>query len=71
MKPEHRFRNLPVTLRVPLVMAALMVRLGLMASQGVLAALGRAPDARLSETARLHVKGLSVALGPSVLRQDM
>ncbi|MFN4192077.1 MAG: sensor histidine kinase [Tabrizicola sp.] len=66
-----RFRDLPVTLRVPLVMAGLMILLGLLASQSVLSALGRVQDARLSETARLHVEGLSVALGPSVLRQDV
>ncbi len=66
-----RFRDLPVTARVPLVTAALMILLGLVASQIVLAALGRVQDARLSETARLHLEGLSVALGPSVLRQDV
>lgn len=71
MKPVQRFRNLPVTLRVPLITAALMILLGLMASQSVLTTLGRVQDARLSETARLHVEGLSVALGPSVLRQDV
>ncbi|WP_259444936.1 sensor histidine kinase [Neotabrizicola shimadae] len=52
-------------------MAGLMVLLGFLASQSVLSALGRVQDARLSETARLHVEGLSVALGPSVLRQDV
>lgn len=66
-----RFRNLPVTVRVPLITAALMIILALVASQGVLGALGRVQDARLSETARLHVEGLTVALGPSVLRQDV
>ncbi|KAB2884099.1 MAG: HAMP domain-containing histidine kinase [Albidovulum sp.] len=66
-----RFRDLPVTLRVPLVTAAMMILLGIVASQGVLAALGRVQVARLSEIARLHVEGLSVALGPSVLRQDV
>jgi signal transduction histidine kinase len=71
MRHVPRFRNLPVTLRVPLVMAALMILLGFLASQSVLSALGRVQDARLSETARLHVEGLSVALGPSVLRQDV
>lgn len=71
MKPLLRFRSLPVTLRVPLITAALMILLGLVASQGVLAALGRVQDARLAETARLHVEGLSIALGPSVLRQDV
>jgi signal transduction histidine kinase len=67
----RRFRDLPITLRVPLIMAALMIALGLVASYGVLTALGRVQDARLSETARLHMEGLSVALGPSVLRQDV
>ena len=71
MRAVPRFRDLPVTLRVPLVMAGLMVLLGFLASQSVLSALGRVQDARLSETARLHVEGLSVALGPSVLRQDV
>lgn len=71
MRPVPRFRDLPVTLRVPLVMAAMMILLGFLASQSVLSALGRVQDARLSETARLHVEGLSVALGPSVLRQDV
>ncbi|AMY68849.1 histidine kinase dimerization/phospho-acceptor domain-containing protein [Frigidibacter mobilis] len=71
MKPLQRFHNLPVTLRVPLVTAALMILLGLVASQSVLSTLGRVQDARLAETARLHVEGLSVALGPSVLRQDV
>lgn len=71
MRPVPRFRDLPVTLRVPLVMAGLMILLGFLASQSVLSALGRVQDERLSETARLHVEGLSVALGPSVLRQDV
>jgi signal transduction histidine kinase len=47
-----------------------MVTLGFIESQGVLAALGRVQDARLAETARFHAEGLSVALGPSVLRQE-
>jgi signal transduction histidine kinase len=65
------FQNLPVTLRVPVVTATLMIALGLVASQGVLAALRHVQDARLVETAQLHVEGLSVALGPFVLRQDV
>lgn len=64
------FQNLPVTLRVPIVTAALMTALGVLASQGVLSALGRVQASRLRETAQLHVEGLSVALGPAVLRQD-
>jgi signal transduction histidine kinase len=71
MTPLGRFRALPVTVRVPLVMAGLMLVLGLVASHSVLTALGRLQDARLSETGRLHVEGLSVALGPFVTRQDV
>ena len=66
-----RLRNLPVTVQVPMVAAAMMVALGLVASQGVLTVLGRVQDARLRETSRLHVEALSVALGPFVLRQDV
>jgi signal transduction histidine kinase len=64
-------RRLPLTIRLPLVAAALMVLVGLIASQQVLAALGRVQDARLRELAQLHVGGLSVALGPLVLRRDV
>lgn len=65
------FRNMPVTLRVPVVTAAMMIALGVVASQGVLIALRQVQDSRLVETARLNIEGLSVALGPFVLRQDV
>lgn len=71
MRGITHFRDLPVTARVPLVTAGLMIVLGLVASQGVLTALGRVQEARLSETARMHVEGLAIALGPSVLRRDV
>jgi signal transduction histidine kinase len=66
-----RFRNLPLTVRVPAITAVLMLVLGVVAAQGVLAALSRVQAARLAETAQLHVQGLSMALAPSVLRQDV
>jgi signal transduction histidine kinase len=66
-----RFRQLPLTLRLPLLTAGLMVVVGLIASQQVLSALGRVQDARLRELAQLHVDGLSLALGPFVLRRDV
>ena len=56
---------------MPLLTAALMVALGVVASQQVLAALDRLQDARIREIARLHVETLSVALGPHVLRDDV
>lgn len=63
--------SLPISVRVPLLSAVLMVLVGLIASHQVLTALTRAQEARLQELMRLHVDGLSVALGPSVLREDV
>ncbi|WP_296763960.1 HAMP domain-containing sensor histidine kinase [Sediminimonas sp.] len=65
------FARLPISVRVPIMSAALMVLVGLIASHQVLTALTRAQEARLEELMRLHVDGLSVALGPSVLREDV
>lgn len=62
---------MPLSLRVPVLAAGLMVMVGLVASQQVLSALGTVQDARLRELARLHIDGLSVALGPFVLRKDV
>ncbi len=67
----HRLTTLPLSLRLPLLGAAMMLLVGIVASQQVLSALGRVQDARLQELARLHVEGLSVALGPLVLRRDI
>jgi signal transduction histidine kinase len=64
-------RSLPLTMRAPLMAAAMTVLVGVVASQQVLSALRDAQEARLREFARLHVDGLSVALGPAVLRRDV
>jgi signal transduction histidine kinase len=66
-----RLLRLPLAIRLPLLAAGLMVIVGLTASQQVLSALGRVQDARLRELAQLHVDGLSLALGPFVLRRDV
>lgn len=63
--------GLPLSLRVPLIAAGLMVLVGVVASQQVMATLGSVQEERLRELARLHVDGLSVALGPAVLRRDV
>lgn len=63
--------GIPITLRVALAMGALMIVLGLVASQQVLRSLSRLHDDRLREIARLHIEGLSVALGPLVLHKDV
>ncbi|RYH07221.1 HAMP domain-containing sensor histidine kinase [Tropicimonas sp. IMCC6043] len=66
-----RFGTWPITIRVALATAGLMVLFGLVASQQVLSTLGRLQDARLQEYARLHVEGLAVALGPFALHKDV
>jgi signal transduction histidine kinase len=63
--------RLPIAVRVPLMGAAMMLLAGLVASQQVLTALTRTQEARLEELTRQHVSGLSLALGPAVLRQDI
>ena len=63
--------GLPLSLRVPLIAAGLMVLVGVVASQQVMATLGSVQEERLRELARLHVDGLTVALGPAVLRRDV
>lgn len=63
--------RMPLSLKVPLLASALMVLVGVVASQQVLASLARVQDARIRELARQHVEGLSVAIGPLVLREDV
>lgn len=65
------FNDVPITLRIALAMGGLMIVLGLVASQQVLRTLSRLHDDRLREITRLHVEGLSVALGPFVLHKDV
>jgi len=63
--------GLPLSLRVPLIAAGMMVLVGIVASQQVMATLGVVQEERLRELARLHVDGQTVALGPAVLRRDV
>jgi signal transduction histidine kinase len=64
-------RRIPLSLRVPLLAAGLMILVGIIASQQVLSTLGQVQDARIREFAQLQVEALSVALGPHVLRDDV
>ncbi len=65
------WRTWPVTVRVGLATSALMILLGLIASQQVLSTLSRLQNERLREVAQSHVDGLTVALGPFVLHRDV
>lgn len=66
-----RFRDTPLSVRMPLLAAAMMVLVGVIASQQVMSALAVVQEGRLRELARMHIEGLAVALGPSVLRRDI
>jgi signal transduction histidine kinase len=63
--------RLPLATRVPLIAAVMMALVGLVASWLVLSALDRVQGERLQELAALHLDGLSVAVGPMVLRRDI
>ncbi|MGV8988741.1 MAG: ATP-binding protein [Cypionkella sp.] len=65
------FQRIPISLRVPALTALLMITLGILASQQVLTSLSGLQDDRVRETALQHISGLSVALGPQVLRKDV
>ena len=65
------WREWPVTLRVAIATGALMVLLGLIASQQVLSTLSSLQNERLREVAQSHVGGLKVALGSFVLHRDV
>lgn len=64
-------RRLPLALRAPLLAAGLMVVLGLVASQLVLAGLARSQERQLVELAQLEFDGLTAALAPLVPRDDI
>lgn len=66
-----QFAAIPLSIKLPLLAAAMMVLVGTVASQQVLRSLAQVQDARIQELARMHVEGLSVALGPLVLRHDI
>ena len=65
------WRAWPVTIRVALATGAMMVLLGLIASQQVLSTLTTLQNDRLREVAQSHVDGLGVALSPFVLHRDV
>lgn len=67
----RRIGTWPITIRVALATAVLMILLGIVAAQQVLSTLTRLQDERLQEFARLHVEGLAVALGPFALHRDI
>jgi len=64
-------RNLPVTVRVPLFVAGLMLVVAVIASQQVLQRLSKTQTEQLSGLASAYLDGLSAAISPYVLRKDV
>ena len=61
----------PLALRVPLLVAALMVGAAIVLSQGVLQRLARDQERHLSELSAAYLDGLATAIQPAAVRRDV
>ncbi|GMG85081.1 hypothetical protein LNKW23_42970 [Paralimibaculum aggregatum] len=66
-----RLGALSLSVRVPLLVAALMVVVGVIASERVLSRLAETQQRQLRDLAALYLDGLSVAVLPAALRADV
>jgi signal transduction histidine kinase len=71
MTTLKRIQWLPLTVRVPLLVVGLMVVLGAIASERVLSRFADLQQRQLRELAALYFDGLSVAVLPAALRNDV
>ncbi|WP_441277262.1 sensor histidine kinase [Tardiphaga sp. 172_B4_N1_3] len=62
--------SLPITLKVPLAVAALMMLVGAVISEQVLSRLAETQERHLAELSQSYLDGLSSAIAPSILRED-
>lgn len=67
----RRLRGLPLAAKVPLLVAGLMIVLGAIASERVLSRLAALQERQLRDLAGLYFDGLSVAILPAALREDV
>lgn len=63
-------RSWPITVKVPLAVAALMMLVGLVLSERVLSRLTDSQERHLIELSQSYLDGLSSAIAPSILRED-
>lgn len=63
--------SLPLSLRVPLIVAGLMILMGLIASQLVMSSLVRSQERQLTDLALSDFAALSITLSPLIQRQDI
>ncbi|MBN9597166.1 MAG: sensor histidine kinase [Afipia sp.] len=67
---SFRDRSWPITVTVPLAVAALMVLFGVVLSERVLSRLNETQERHLVDLSQSYLDGLSSAIGPSILRED-
>lgn len=67
---SFRDRSWPITLKVPLAVAALMVLVGVVLSERVLSRLNETQERHLVDLSQSYLDGLSSAIAPSILRED-
>ena len=63
-------RSWPITVKVPVAVASLMLLVGLVLSERVLSRLGDTQERHLVELSQSYLDGLSSAIIPSILRED-
>jgi signal transduction histidine kinase len=66
-----RPREWPIAVKVPLAVACLMILVGLVLSQQVLTRLGETQARQFEDLAQSYLDGLSSAIAPAVLREDV
>lgn len=67
---SSRFKSWPITIKVPVAVVALMILVGLVLSERVLARLTDTQQRHLVELSQSYLDGLSSAIAPSILRED-
>lgn len=63
-------RSWPITAKVPVAVAFLMLLVGFVLSERVLSRLGNTQESHLVELSQSYLDGLSSAITPSILRED-
>lgn len=67
---NFQLRSWPITVKVPVAVASLMLLVGLVLSERVLSRLGNTQESHLVELSQSYLDGLSSAITPSILRED-
>ena len=63
-------RAWPITVKVPVAVASLMLLVGFVLSERVLSRLGDTQEQHLVELSQSYLDGLSSAIIPSIIRED-